>query len=49
MFKSGIYFFPPRQRFELFLHNAISASLLGLIFFMAGWWKTFELGPLGHA
>lgn len=23
--------------------------VLGLIFFMAGWWKTFELGPLGHA
>lgn len=23
--------------------------VLGLIFFMAGWWKTFELTPLGHA
>ena len=23
--------------------------VLGLIFFMAGWWKTFEMGPLGHA
>jgi hypothetical protein len=23
--------------------------VLGLIFFMAGWWKTFELGPVGHA
>ena len=23
--------------------------VLGLIFFMAGWWKTFDLGPLGHA
>ncbi len=23
--------------------------VLGLIFFMAGFWKTFELGPLGHA
>lgn len=22
--------------------------LLGLIFLMAGWWKTFELGPAGH-
>ena len=22
---------------------------LGLIFFMAGWWKTFDLGPLEHA
>jgi uncharacterized membrane protein YphA (DoxX/SURF4 family) len=22
---------------------------LGLIFFMAGWWKVFELGPLEHA
>jgi len=24
-------------------------SILGLIFFMAGVWKTFELGPLAHA
>jgi uncharacterized membrane protein YphA (DoxX/SURF4 family) len=23
--------------------------VLGLIFFMAGTWKTFELGPVGHA
>src|SRR5688500_6638702 len=23
--------------------------ILGLIFFMAGWWKTFDLGPLEHA
>lgn len=23
--------------------------VLGLTFFMAGWWKTFELGPVGHA
>ena len=23
--------------------------VLGLIFFMAGWWKTFDLGPLAHA
>lgn len=23
--------------------------VLGLIFFMAGWWKVFELGPRGHA
>lgn len=23
--------------------------VLGLTFAMAGWWKTFELGPLGHA
>ncbi len=23
--------------------------VLGLIFFMAGWWKTFELGPVQHA
>jgi uncharacterized membrane protein YphA (DoxX/SURF4 family) len=22
--------------------------VLGLIFFMAGWWKTFDLGPAGH-
>jgi uncharacterized membrane protein YphA (DoxX/SURF4 family) len=24
-------------------------AILGLIFFMAGWWKVFTLGPLGHA
>ena len=24
-------------------------TILGLIFFMAGWWKVFTLGPLGHA
>ncbi len=23
--------------------------ILGLIFFMAGWWKTLDLGPLEHA
>ena len=23
--------------------------VLGLIFFMAGWWKVFSLGPLAHA
>ena len=23
--------------------------VLGLIFFMAGWWKTFDLGPTEHA
>lgn len=23
--------------------------VLGLIFFMAGWWKVFELGPTAHA
>ncbi len=23
--------------------------VLGLIFFMAGWWKCFELKPIGHA
>lgn len=23
--------------------------VLGLIFLMAGWWKVFELGPIGHA
>ena len=23
--------------------------VLGLIFFMAGWWKCFPLGPVGHA
>ena len=25
-----------------------SRLVLGLIFFMAGFWKTFELGPAGH-
>ena len=25
-----------------------SRLVLGLIFFMAGFWKTFELGPVGH-
>ena len=24
-------------------------AILGLIFFMAGVWKVFQLGPLGHA
>ncbi len=24
-------------------------TILGLIFFMTGWWKVFTLGPLGHA
>lgn len=24
-------------------------AVLGLIFFMAGWWKVFTLGPLEHA
>ena len=24
-------------------------AVLGLIFFMAGWWKVFSLGPLEHA
>ncbi len=23
--------------------------VVGLIFFMAGWWKCFSLGPVGHA
>ena len=27
----------------------IARAILGLIFFMAGVWKVFELGPLGHA
>ena len=27
----------------------LARSVLGLIFFMAGWWKVFILGPLGHA
>ncbi|WP_420636345.1 DoxX family protein [Candidatus Palauibacter sp.] len=27
----------------------VSRTILGLIFFMAGFWKVFELGPLQHA
>lgn len=27
----------------------IARMILGLIFFMAGWWKVFSLGPVGHA
>jgi len=27
----------------------IARAILGLIFFMAGVWKVFELGPVGHA
>ena len=27
----------------------IARVILGLIFFMAGFWKVFTLGPLGHA
>jgi len=27
----------------------IARWLLGLMFFMAGWWKVFSLGPLVHA
>ncbi len=27
----------------------VARSILGLIFFMAGWWKVFSLGPLEHA
>ncbi len=27
----------------------LARVLLGLIFFMAGWWKVFTLGPIAHA
>ena len=27
----------------------LARLILGLIFFMAGWWKVFGLGPLAHA
>lgn len=27
----------------------LARLILGLIFFMAGWWKVFSLGPLVHA
>jgi uncharacterized membrane protein YphA (DoxX/SURF4 family) len=27
----------------------IARTILGLIFFMAGWWKVFTLGPIEHA
>lgn len=27
----------------------VARVILGLIFFMAGWWKVFTLGPLQHA
>ncbi|MCY4628035.1 MAG: DoxX family membrane protein [Acidobacteria bacterium] len=27
----------------------VARSILGLIFFMAGWWKVFRLGALQHA
>jgi len=27
----------------------LARLVLGLIFFMAGWWKVFTLGPLAHA
>ena len=27
----------------------LARVILGLIFFMAGWWKVFVLGPLQHA
>ena len=27
----------------------LARLILGLIFFMAGWWKVFSLGPLSHA
>lgn len=27
----------------------IARWILGLIFFMAGWYKVFQLGPIGHA
>ena len=27
----------------------VARVVLGLMFFMAGWWKVFDLGPVGHA
>ncbi len=27
----------------------VARVVLGLMFFMAGWWKVFDLGPLDHA
>jgi len=27
----------------------LARLILGLVFFMAGWWKVFSLGPLEHA
>lgn len=27
----------------------IARMIVGLIFFMAGWWKVFQLGPVEHA
>ena len=27
----------------------IARAILGLIFFMAGWYKVFDMGPVGHA
>ena len=31
------------------LARFFSRQILGLIFFMAGWWKCFDLGPMAHA
>ena len=27
----------------------VARGVLGLVFFMAGWWKVFEMGALEHA
>ena len=38
-----------RPRYERVLAVLAARVILALIFFMAGWWKVFELGPLEHA
>ncbi len=35
---------PPRA-----LAVFVARGVLGLVFFMAGWWKVFEMGALEHA
>lgn len=41
----GVKEWPPARPVAIFFARMI----LGLIFFMAGWWKVFDLGPLEHA
>lgn len=36
---------PPQRAIAV----ALARLILGLIFFMAGWWKVFSLGPIAHA
>ena len=40
---------PHRDRHGWMLSIFTVRWVLGLIFFMAGWWKCFELGPAEHA